>query len=122
MQKVTAETLNNAVDFDAPFRVSEGGFISREDGLYAPEMFLNEEFSEQGDKWELISGFSGQDSYAGPIMHSSEYLGGAMAQYVLDNPGVYVLMAAQWEDEETPYSETDGYYTEGWILARYKEA
>jgi hypothetical protein len=45
-----------------------------------------------------------------------------MAQDVLNNPGTYVLLAVQWDDEDTPYDETEGFFIEGWVLARLKEA
>lgn len=127
--KVTIDTLNSAVEFDCPFRVNEDGTITRAAGIYAPDCIMGDEIDDKDRKkyvypfpgypeWELISGFSGQDSYPGPVMHNSEYLGGGMAEYVLENPGVYVIMAVFWLPDD-PEAERD--YVEGWILARLRE-
>lgn len=144
--EVTAETLTHKVDFDSPFRVNEDGTISRGIGIYAPEQIMGDEIDDKDRKklvydfpgypqWELISGFSGQDSYAGPVMHNSEYLGGGMAEYVLENPGVYCLLAVSWDPEEDQDAPLCGEcerhhcasescpedYIEGWVLARLKK-
>jgi hypothetical protein len=123
--RVTAKTLNSLVEFDCPFRVNHDGTLSHRLNIYAPEMIMGNEIEDEDRRkylypfpnhpqWELISGFSGQDHYAGPVMHNSEYLGGYMAEYVLNTPGVYVLTAVYWEEE--------GPEAEGWVLARLKEA
>jgi hypothetical protein len=53
-------------------------------------------------------------------MHSSEYLGGGMAQYVLDHPGVYVITGAYWSPaDDAQDDEPDE--LEGWALLRKKE-
>lgn len=93
MTKATADTLHHLTDFDSPFRIAKGA--------------------------EFINGFSGQDRYAGPIMHESEYLGGGMAQYVLDNPGVYALVAAYYAPEDE--TEDSAPEIHGWALVRLKE-
>ena len=102
------------MEFDSPFRVHRDGSISTGIGVYAPEV-LDETIEDSG--WEFVSGFSGQDRYSGPIMHDSEYLGGYMAEHVLENPGVYVLVAAYWSPEEGE----DESAIEGWCLLRQTE-
>ena len=42
--------------------------------------------------WELLTGFSGQYSYNGPGMHASEYIGGGLAQHILDTTGLYTVL------------------------------
>jgi hypothetical protein len=145
-KQVTADTLSHSVEFDCPFRVHADGTISREDGVYAPELFNVIKASDfVSDTWALENGFSGQASYSGPIMHDSEYLGGGMARYVLENPGVYVLVASYYDNEceecnhsaEThdedgcgishcdckafTVNESEPYTIEGWALAKLKE-
>lgn len=58
--------------------------------VFAPELF-DEEVSPG---WTLLNGWSGQDRYPGPIMHASEYIGGRMAAWILENPGVYVALVS----------------------------
>lgn len=143
--KAQAETLNGLVEFDCPFRSFGDGTISNVTGIYAPDTLYGNEIEDKDrtkyvypfpgySDWELISGFRGQDSYSGPVMHNSEYLGGGMAEYVLENAGVYVLMAVSWppeNDEDEPCCPECGYHhkvecncpedeIEGWVLARLK--
>jgi hypothetical protein len=107
--------LNNATEFDSPFRVNADGSVSDGPaGLYAPDLY-DEELSD--DAWEMVNGYSGQDRYAGPIMHNSEYLGGGMARDILNSPGVYVVVAAAYSpDEDDDEEET---IWEGWALCHY---
>ena len=68
--------------------------------------------------WDgLLTGFTGQYSYNGPVMHDSEYVGGGLARYILENPGWYcatAVTAPALDDETTTY-------VCGWAIA-YKEA
>lgn len=101
---VTRDTLDAAAEWDHPFRIEPGGVFS--DGLaetYAPDVYadcdddgsvlpqaaerLTADLRHQG--WEPV-GQSGQQG-GGWMMHPSEYLGGGLADEVLDTPGVYVL-------------------------------
>lgn len=110
---VTAETISRFVEFDSPFLVHDDGkHISREDSVYGPELLIGNDIQEDKKKltvpfpgypqWELVSGFSGQDSYPGPVMHDSEFLGGGMARWVMENPGIYVMTSVMWDDESDP--------------------
>lgn len=110
LKNVTWQTLDHAVDFDSPFRVYENGVIETCIGQHAPDLFNGE--LETGSGWDFIDGYSGQDRYAGPIMHDSEYLGGQMARDVLANPGIYCLVPAYYDDEDNA-GET---FIEGWAL------
>lgn len=42
--------------------------------------------------WETLSGFTGQYSYNGPVMHPSEYIGGGLERYIRENAGYYVAL------------------------------
>jgi hypothetical protein len=69
--------------------------------------------------WELVTGYTGQYGYAGPVFHSSEYIGGGLAD----------LIAAA-DDEDVPsrvwwavgvVSSPDADEPAGWVLA-YRDA
>lgn len=68
------------------------------------------------DGWELVNGYSGQHGYAGPVMHPSEFIGGAMAAHVMETPGVYVaVIVDHYPDPEVDGDEPDGDAV-GWAL------
>ena len=73
---------------------------------YAPELFgvddseLQAQASAAG--WAgLLTGYTGQCGYNGPVMHPSEYVGGGLERDILADPGWYVVTAvvddADWE-------------------------
>lgn len=71
---------------------------------------------DQGD-WGLLNGFSGQDGYAGPIMHESEYVGGALERHIRENAGYYVVVEVMgFGPDDDGESESCG-----WAVA-YREA
>lgn len=153
MTAVTVDTLSGAIEFDSPFRVVLPTFTVDDEGAhranllygsataviettdrYAPEDVtltdgvLGELTSGSHATWTALDGFSGQYGYAGPCMHASEQLGGAMAADVLATPGVYVLLivtapAEDCEDETCDHEDGD-HESEaaGWILARLDES
>ena len=110
-----AEKALRSFDFDHPFRVTGEGTIADDvRGIYAPDV-LDESFE---GPWEPVTGYSGQDRYSGPVMHNSEYLGGAMLRDMLEQPGIYVQVPCYWTEED----ETDeGPTIEGWMLLRLKD-
>lgn len=104
--------LNKIMEFDHVVTVDYDGNVT--DGpawLYAPSL-LDEELDTP--QWTLLNGFSGQHGYYGPIMHNSEFIGGAMARHILDTPGTYAAIVAHWSGEE---AGQDG-PIEGWAVAR----
>lgn len=144
-KKVTAETLNSAIDFDSPFRVvstSDSGetIIEGAPGIYAPDVTLfvgrdgngvgEEEIDyrpwNESTRWQAITGYSGQQGYSGPTMHASEYLGGNMARDVLADIGstyvaVTVECLANWdatEEEEMEVRDNPA----GWMLLKLKDS
>jgi hypothetical protein len=97
--QVNATALSDLMEFDHPITVHEDGTVT--DGpanLYAPNLYDDELDSSE---WELLNGYSGQQSYAGPIMHPSEFIGGGMARDILATPGTYVAVAAYYSAEFT---------------------
>ena len=110
-----AEKALNGFDFDHPFRVTESGHIVDDvTGIYAPDV-LDDAFE---GPWEAVTGYSGQDSYAGPVMHNSEYSWRRdAAGDMLGDPGIYVQVPCYWSEAE----DEEGPSTEGWMLLKYSE-
>jgi len=112
------KSLNDVMQFDHVVTINNDGSISEgPDSIYAPELWEGELLS---DEWELLSGFSSQSGgkngrYLGPIMHDSEYIGGGLEDYILDNPGIYVSIVSNYADENGWGDESSG-----WAVARYR--
>lgn len=114
---VTHDTLNSSVEFECPFLVVGPNTIEPRPDAISPEVTIETDADgqyigdpETWDGWEFVTGYSGQYRYSGPCMHSSEYLGGRMAQDVLDDVGaVYVVCAVY---------PLDGSEPESWVLLR----
>lgn len=107
--------INDRMEFDHVIRVHADGSVTDESNVYAPEVHMHEDLSlDVGDGWELLNGYSGQDRYAGPVMHSSEFIGGGMERDILAAPGVYVAVVVMADSED---SESDDDIA-GWAVAR----
>lgn len=80
--------------------------------LYAPELIGvgDSELQAQAHNsgWNLLTGYTGQCGYNGPVMHPSEYIGGGMERDILANPGWYVVTAVMGDEDYEPY---------GWAVA-----
>ena len=108
-------TLNDLMEFDHPVYVNADGTVTDPPcSLYAPELFGVDD-SELQDQaraagWAgLLTGYTGQYGYNGPVMHPSEYVGGGLERYILANPGWYVVTAVVDDaDDLEPY---------GWAVA-----
>lgn len=99
--------LNDVMEFDHVVMVRDDGTVTDGPaGVYAPELFDGE---LMGEGWELLDGYSGQYRYSGPIMHSSEYIGGSMERDILAEPGMYVALVDYPSDDGEP---------DGWAVAR----
>ncbi len=108
---MTPDELNDLMEFEHVIEVKEDGtVVDGPKGLYAPGLF-DEDLSDP--TWTLLDGFSRQDGYSGPIMHPSEYIGGAMAEWILDHPGYYVAIVSFY----TPEDEEDRGEVDGWAVA-----
>jgi hypothetical protein len=98
------------MEFDHVIEVHADGTITEPEGEYGPE--LNDGRLE-GDGWELIThGYTGQHAYRGPIMHSSEFIGGRLEDDIRDRPGLYVAVVANYTPEDGD-DDTAG----GWAVA-----
>ena len=122
----THEELQTMMDFDSVIKVDEDGTIARADGIHCyADLNVNTQGEDEFDLsagWELLSGFTGQYSYNGPVMHSSEFIGGGLARYILETPGYYVALFVEGRcdyDGSTYCTEDSGCDCEptGWAIA-----
>jgi hypothetical protein len=115
MRDGDAYWLDRAMDLDHVIRVNTDGTVdshpSRAHPLtpYAPESVIftrhdgqimgeherawTESIERQG--WSVETGWSGQDRYAGPIMHPSEFIGGGLADHIVASPGLWVAVTVE---------------------------
>lgn len=101
--------------FDHVMRVFPDGTIGDADDLYAPELtadsdadgshlpHTDEDLDRQAVSygWDgLMTGWTGQYGYNGCCMHRSEFVGGALEEWILENPGLYCVVAIYELDGE----------------------
>lgn len=98
-------SLNDLMEFDRVVRVHVDGSVSYPSLPHAPELTDG----EVSPGWRLLDGYSGQYGYSGPIMHTSEFIGGGMERDILSTPGVYVALVDYPSDDSEP---------EGWAVAQ----
>lgn len=107
--------LNEVMEFDHVIQVHYDGTVTEAPrGVYAPSI-LDEQVSDGG--WHLLTGWSGQHAYSGPIMHDSESIGGKLAAHILDTPGIYVAIVAHWSPDYNAEDASEE-FIEGWAVAR----
>lgn len=119
--------LNVVMEFDHPIRVNGDGTVTEDvPGIYAPELLMpvhadsqilaedEADYIGQAKRqgWQLLKGWTGQSGYSGVVMHPSEYVGGALADYILETPGVYVVISVETDDNDENAA--------GWAIA-YRE-
>jgi hypothetical protein len=96
MSKVTRDNLNTVMDFDHVIYVGPDGTVSDVDGVYCyAELNVNMAGEDEfyiPEGWELLRGYTGQYGYNGPVMHPSEFIGGRLAEDILETPGYYVAL------------------------------
>jgi hypothetical protein len=106
----THEELQIALDFDRVIEVHADGTITGASGIYAPEMYDDHVEAP----WTLMDGYSGQQSYRGPTMHASEYIGGRLADDILARPGYYVAVLSLTSEADPDDPEDN---VAGWGIA-----
>ncbi len=111
----------NDVDFDHPFEIrADRSVHSHDTAAHVPDVVHVEDqqapndIDIQGDGWEALTGFTGQYSYNGAVMHPSEYIGGGMEDWLLAHPGVYVVTEVRDDDGQYP----DESPLIGWVILR----
>lgn len=116
------------VEFYLPFHVDSAGEVRPADDTvsYVPEVYHDEDYDVTLDmmphdshtQWSVFSvGYTGQYGYRGAVMHASETLSGKLAEDILSNPGVYVLMPV----EVFPVNGDDEPEPAGWTVLRMRE-
>lgn len=103
--------LNAFMGFDHVIRSNGDGTFEEVWEEFAPEVYLYEtesgewELERLSGEWQFLTGFSGQYGYDGPLLHSSEYIGGGLAKHITNVPGLYVAAVAYpmpLDDDEDP--------------------
>ena len=116
---VTADTLNDAMEFDSIIYSHGDGTISNANSMRGPAVYIAE--LEDGtwvgealdEPWELLDDFSGQYGYSGPHMHASEYVGGGLARHILETAGFYVVTVVT----PMPLDECEDVDSDAWAVA-----
>lgn len=119
-----AQTLEQIMEFDHVIQVHSNGTITDDVSIHAPELHVDTDGDGQilaehekalladarRQGWELLTGFTAQDSYHGAMFHNSEYIGGRVETHIRETPGYWVALVA--------YTDEDGEdNTAGWLLA-----
>ena len=136
-ENVTAETLSSIMDFDHVIQVHEDGTVTHDNGGHsAPVLTMEVDADGQSihandedligqakaSGWTFVDGFSSQYRYHGPVMHSSERIGGNMARAILETPGYYVSLVVECEGPESDSDENENPLAPaGWAVA-YRKA
>lgn len=111
--QATPDTLNSLVEFDSAFIVTSEG-IGGGLGKYVPTVYNDDETDIyiESNEWEALTRYTGQYSYNGAVLHSSEYLGGGLARVILEDVGgIYAITTV--EDLDDPE------YPAGWCVLKY---
>lgn len=116
--------LSRFMEFDhVIFSWGDGRHAQAIKGLWAP--VYNHDRDEHGEwldpqiegenreKWSLMHGYSGQHSYRGPWMHQSEFIGGRLAEDILNTRGIFVAVY--------PSSLEEDYEPDSWAVAYISE-
>lgn len=127
-----SKSLNEIMEFDHVVEVHADGTVTHAD--VSPYMEVSMYLGDDGEwhdnfqlpeGWALMTGYSGQYSYSGPVMHDSEFIGGGMERDILETPGLYVAMVVECDcgyTEEFCEPEVGcDCEPEGWVVA-YKHA
>lgn len=135
--------LNDLMQIDHVVYVREDGTVTDDreitSGMHAPEVtcdydgpFAEAQISREhtaalvaylwAQGWDAACGWSAQYLTQGddPIMHTSEYIGGALADHIRETPGYWVAVSVEIHPREDDPEYRDGNGesdTTGWIVA-----
>ena len=122
--RALAEQIH-AQDFDHVFQIVDGKVQDAPDlgrKTWAPSVYHEDGCKYpwiDGSDWDLLSGYSLQDRYSGPVMHASEGVGTAIAEALLelaeDAPHVFTLVVVECLPDDPDASENDE--PAGWAIA-----
>ena len=119
---VTADTLSEEIEFDHIVYSHGDGTISDVNPYVAgwgPELYICEQedgtwtMEDVEAPWTLLTGFSDQHGYDGPMMHASEYIGGGLARHILETPGFYTAGVV----DPLPLDEDSNDAPDSWVVA-----
>lgn len=127
------------IEFHSVYESDGNGNVWVRDDIPTPEMepgnpqsdgtFSEPEISAHAIEsygWDLLTGFTGQYSYNGPVMHDSETLSGGLWGHILDTPMLFSPQVAEYypdhegfdsEDDYQEYISAYGLDYEGWVVA-----
>jgi hypothetical protein len=91
---------------DDVFQVCRNGTVDGPAGIYGPESVEHDDEHDilidgvplkaaTGKGWQALTGYTGQDRYSGAVMHVSEFIGGGLAEGIIE-------MSAEAEAEGEP--------------------
>jgi hypothetical protein len=111
-------SFGHVVYSDGSGNVSDDS-IPEEIKLHAPESVyldldsdgqsLDDDYHGVSTDWTPLQGFTGQDRYDGPTMHTSEFIGGRIEDYIRENVGYYVAVAVDCFPDNGEDSEAMGW-------------
>lgn len=108
--------LNRIMEIDRVVQVHPDGSITTAPGdVWAPDLQDGQLLQREGGRWSLLDGYGGQQSYSGPVMHASEFVGGRMADDIAAQPGMYVAVVNRFIPEGDGDDEDDD--VDGWAVA-----
>jgi hypothetical protein len=112
-------------DFDHVFQIVDGKVVDAPDLgriTWAPSVYHEDGCQYpwiDGSDWDLLTGYSLQDRYTGPVMHVSEGVGTAIEEALYDlaesAPHVFALVVV--EVLEDPNSDDESPEPAGWAIA-----
>lgn len=117
----TNTALNDLMEFEHVIHIHPDRTYTEPEMTHAPEIVitLNDDgqISDDAEQemirhaesqgWDLMTGYTGQYGYRGPIMHPSEYVGGGLADDILESPGMYVVVEVTGLPSHTDYVVSD---------------
>lgn len=92
------KSLNDLMEFDHVITVHNDGSVTDSTEYCYADLNVAQDGSDEFDLsagWSLLSGFTGQYGYNGPVMHPSEFIGGGLERYILETPGHYVALVVE---------------------------
>jgi hypothetical protein len=121
--------LNDLMEFGHVIEVHADGSVTEPRGIHGPETVyqeldkdgqcIDDEIHGLPSDWSLMTaGYTGQYSYSGPVMHTSEFIGGRLERDILATPGFYVAVIVDGLETHNNDSEDTNI---GWAVA-YKES
>ena len=127
---MNAKPLNEIMEFDHIIRVNEDLTIDENLDMSVSDVgsYFDLAVDEDGNDifemsagWTLLTGFTGQYGYNGPVMHPSEFIGGGLERHIRETPGYYVALVVNALEDHCDYcAECESQIADtpaGWAIA-----